>query len=151
MVTLLWSGGLMLGQIWDRETANHRRAFRDRLVPAFQVRMSVEGQAELWKSVDPRPVGDVGNTVIAYEIVAVAQSFIEHAEKTHGLALVALDGERNLLGREDFEVPELTHHWTNMPNLEEQPLQCLYLLIGSCPIEAPALLREIEKDGSGFE
>ena len=93
--------------------------------------MPVQGQAELRKSVDPSPVGDVGNPVIAYEIVAVAQSFIEHAEKTHGLALVALDGERNLLGRKDFEVPELTHHGTDMSHLEEQPLQRLYLFVGS--------------------
>jgi hypothetical protein len=41
----------MLGQIWDRETANHRWVFRDFLMPAFQVRIPVQGQAELWKSV----------------------------------------------------------------------------------------------------
>jgi hypothetical protein len=32
-------------------------------------------------------------------------------------------GERNLLGCKNFEVPELTQHRTNVPNLEEQPLQ----------------------------
>src|SRR5262245_10366887 len=85
--------------------------------------MPVQRQAELRKSVDPRPVGDVGNTIIAYEIVAIAQSVIDHAKKTHGLALVALDGERNLLGCKNFEVPELTQHRTDVPNLEEQPLQ----------------------------
>src|SRR5262245_28135576 len=120
-------------------------------MPSLQVRLLVEGQAELRKSVDPRPVGDVGNPVITYEIVAVAESFIEHAEKAHSLALVALDGERNLLGCEDFEVPELTQHRTDVPNLEEQPLQRLYLLVGSCRIEAAALLRQIRKDGSRFE
>jgi hypothetical protein len=105
--------------------------------------MLVEGQAELRKSVDPRPVGDVGNTVLAYEIVAVAESLIEHAEKAHSLALVALDRERNLLGREDFEVPVLTQHWTDVPNLEEQPLQCLYLFVGSCRIEPVTFLRKV--------
>src|SRR5215510_13344042 len=93
--------------------------------------MPVQRQAELRKGVDPRPVGDVGNTIIAYEIVAIAQSVIDHTKKTHSLALVTLDGERNLLGSENFEVPELTQHRTDVRNLEEQPLQRLYLLVGS--------------------
>src|SRR5919106_472675 len=98
MVTLLLSGGLELDQGRDCETGDHRWPFRDLLMPAFQVRMPVECQAKLRKSVNPRPVGDVGDAVIAYEIFAIAQSFIEDAEKARGLALVALDGERNLLG-----------------------------------------------------
>jgi hypothetical protein len=38
-----------------------------------------------------------------------------------------------------------------MPNLEEQPLQRLYLFVGSCRIEVAALLRQMPKDSSGFE
>ena len=43
------SDGFERSQTWNRDTANHRWAFRDLCIPALEIRVLIEGQAKLGK------------------------------------------------------------------------------------------------------
>ncbi|MFO0636355.1 MAG: hypothetical protein U0168_26290 [Nannocystaceae bacterium] len=100
---------------------------------------------------DPTPVRDVGDRVVAGEVLDLLQPGLEHLEQPSRLAAVAIDGPRDRLGGVAREHVGLTHHRADAADLEEQPLQRDRARVGLGRQQPTGLVREVEQDRAALE
>ena len=123
----------------------------DRLEPASQVRQPVERDARPLVAAHPRPVRDVGDRIVAGEVLVIRQPRVEHLEQAANLALITVDRVRNALRRVAVEDVRLPHHRPDAAHLEHQPLDHERAAFDVGRQQLPGLLGEIDHDRARLE
>ena len=119
--------------------------------PAGEVGQALERDARPLVGAHPRPVGDVGDRVVAGEVLVARELAVEHLEQATRLALVAVDRVGDPLRRVLGEVMVLPGHRAEPAHLPEQPLQRLDPAAQVGGNELPGLVGEVEQDRPGLE
>ena len=89
------------------EALLHRRARGDGGIPALDVRVVVQVDALPLEGIAPRPGRDVGDRVVAGDVLVVGEALVEHAVEAFGLVGVSIFGIGRLARIEVQEVVRL--------------------------------------------
>src|ERR1700728_2992959 len=102
-----------------RAAALNRGTLAHGFHPAGEIRQAVEIDAGPFMPVDPRPVRDVRDGVLAAgDILMIGELALEHLEKAAYFALIPVDGVGNLFRRVPQEHIGLAHHRADSLHLE---------------------------------
>ena len=102
--------------------ALHRRSGANGLVPPSEVWELGQVDAGPGGRTDPTPGRDIGDGVVAGQVLDVGQSLVEDPVESLRLVPVAIDRERDALGRVPLEDEQLPLHGTDASHLEHEPL-----------------------------
>jgi hypothetical protein len=129
----------------------HGRTGAYLLEPALQVGQVVDRHARPLPGAHPREVRDVGDGVVAGEVLVIGEPAIEHAEQPLGLALIAVDRDRNPLGQVAIEDVGLAHHRADAGHLEHEPLHDERAAARVGRHQPAGLFGEVDEDRAGLE
>ena len=115
------------------------------------MRQVINGDTGPRMHIDPGPVGDVGNRVLAGKKLVARQMAIQNAEQATDFALIAIDGRLDLFREVAEEDIGLTHHGTHTTHLKHQPLQDLRTPLGVGGHQLAGFFGQIDEDGTRLE
>ena len=99
----------------------------------------------------PRPVRDVRDRKVARQVFVVHEPCVQDAEEPTHLALVAVDGQRDLLRQVTEEDVGLAHHRADPAHLEHEPLHDDRASLRVGRHQPPRLLGEVNENRAGLE
>src|SRR5690606_20759380 len=123
----------------------------DRLQPPLEVRQPVDRYTRPLIRADPRPMRDIGDRVVAREVLVVLEPLVEHLEETAHLALITFDRVRDLLGRVAVEHVGLAHHRPDAAHLEHEPLDHARASLRIRRHQLSGLLGEVDQNRARLE
>ena len=114
--------GIGLTSLRHVVAALHRGPRGDREIPTLEIGIRRPVDALPFVARDPRPGRDVGDRIVAGEILGVAEPFVQHAVDSLRLVAVAFLGVLGLAAIELQEVMRLPEHRADASHLHHQPL-----------------------------
>ena len=123
----------------------------DLFEPAGQVRQVIEWHAGPFPGAHPGPVRDVRDRVISGQEFVACEPLVEHPEQPLDLAVVAVDGRLDFLGKIAIEDVRLSHHRPDAGHLEHEPLQHQRSTLAVRGQQSSGLFGQVHEDRPGFE